>query len=312
MLATAVAMTKKDDGSNLAQARGILTSSVSFTAEYDGWMTYVPDRAMELIAWDAISPDGPEATAALTHMFEDRNPYGHWRTTWVNGWSLVAMARYAEHEKNRAETVNLKFDTNGGTDAIQLTTDAPTAMRNLRLGPNLKLDITADHLAYVRLRVVSKPPVTPIQPVAKNGLSVDRIYDRVNADGSVTPLTEPKVGDLIRVSLRVTLPGDHSRYLVIDDPLPAIFETVNNDFKSQSNGLGISTSDQGWNVSHSELRSDRAIFFFDDIDRSNNYTLTYLARCTLAGQGIAPPAKVESMYDPDNYALSASRVFNTK
>ncbi len=312
LLAAAIALTKNEDGSNLTKARALLTAKTPLAAKYDGWMPWSPDRALELIAWEAISPNGPEATATLERMFNDRNPYGHWRTTWVNGWSLIAMALYADHEKNRTETVAMKFDSNGGSEAIQLTPDAPTAMRTLQLGPNLKLDLTSDQIAFVRLRVASKPPVAPVQPVGKNGLSIDRIYHRINADGSVTPLTEPKVGDLIRVSLRVTLPNDDSRYVVVEDPLPAVFETVNSDFKSQSSGLGIRTSENDWNISHSELRSDRAAFFFDQIGNRGTYTVTYLARCTLAGQAVAPPAKVESMYDPDNFALSASRVFNVK
>ena len=54
------------------------------------------------------------------------------------------------------------------------------------------------------------------------------------------------------------------------------------------------------------------MFFLDHVWRKGTYTVTYLARCTLAGTATAPPAKVESMYDPENFALSASRVFSTK
>jgi alpha-2-macroglobulin len=87
---------------------------------------------------------------------------------------------------------------------------------------------------------------------------------------------------------------------------------VNSDFKSQSSAAGTRTSDSDWNISHSELRSDRACFFLDQVSHSGTYTVTYLARCTLAGRATAPPAKVESMYDPESYALSASRVFTSK
>lgn len=309
MLAAAIALGNPADA---ATARQVLTSKVPFNLKDDDWMPYSPDTALELIAWLAIEPDGPEATKTLDRMLNERNPYGHWRTTWVNGWSLVAMGRYAEHEENRAESVALNLETNDGTEAILLSPDSPTAIRTLTLGPNLKLNVSADHSAFVRLRVASKPPVAPIQPVANNGLSIDRLYYRVNPDGSMEPLTEPKPGDLIRVSLRVTLPKDDTRYLVIEDPLPAVFETVNTDFKSQSSALGIRTSENDWNISHSELRSDRAVFFLDHIWRKGTYTVTYLARCTLAGQATAPPAKVESMYDPENFALSASRVFTVK
>jgi uncharacterized protein YfaS (alpha-2-macroglobulin family) len=312
MLATAIAHGNQEDAAKLATARSILTSKVPFTLKDDDWMPYSPDQALQLIAWNTISPGGPEATKSLDRMLNERNPYGHWRTTWANGWALIAMAEYAASEKDHSDSVAIKFETNDGADTVQLSPDAPTAIRTLALGPNLKLGANADHSAFVRLRVASKPPVAPMQPVASNGLSIDRFYYRVNADGSAEPLTEPKPGDLIRVSLRVTLPKDDTRYLVIDDPLPAIFETVNSEFQSQSSGLGIRTSENDWNISHSELRSDRATFFVDQVWRKGTYTVTYLARCTLAGKATAPQAKVESMYDPENFALSASHVFTSR
>jgi len=27
-------------------------------------------------------------------MLNERNPYGHWRSTWANGWSLAAIGLY--------------------------------------------------------------------------------------------------------------------------------------------------------------------------------------------------------------------------
>ncbi|MBC8128177.1 MAG: hypothetical protein H8M99_13635, partial [Gloeobacteraceae cyanobacterium ES-bin-144] len=310
MLAAAIAQGNPDD---TATARAVMTSKVPFAIKSDSWMPHAPDKALELIAWISIDPNSPEATKTLDKMLNDLSPYGHWRTTWANGWSLVAMGLYAENDKaNTDESIAIKLDTNDGNDTVRLTPEKPTAIRNLALGPNMKLNATTDHNAFVRLRVASKPPVAPMQPTAANGLSIDRIYYRVNADGTTEPLTEPKTGDLIRVTLRVTLPKDDTRYLAIEDPLPSIFETVNTDFKSQNSALGVITSENNWNVSHSELRSDRAVFFIDQVWRKGTYTVTYLARCTLGGQATAPPAKVESMYDPENFALSASRVFIAK
>lgn len=312
LLATAIAAEEEDNAANLAIAKSVLTSKVAFKLRNDDWMPWSADDAYNLIAWLAVDPKGPEPTKALDRMLNERNPYGHWRTTWANGWSLLAMAGYAGNQQLSDQPVNLTFETATGTETISLTRDQPAAARSFKLTPDLKLDLTADQSAFVRLKIAAKPQIAPIQPVATNGLSIDRIYERVNADGSAQILTEPQLGDLIRVSLRVTLPKDNTRYLVIEDPLPAVFETVNTDFKSQRAAVGIRTSENDWNVSHSELRSDRASFFLDEVWRKGTYTLTYLARCTVAGQATAPPAKVESMYDPENFALSASRVFTTK
>jgi uncharacterized protein YfaS (alpha-2-macroglobulin family) len=312
LLATAIAVEEEDNEANLVVARSVLTSKVPFKLKDDDWMPWSADEAYKLIAWLAIDPEGPEPTKALDRMLRERNPYGQWQTTWVNGWSLMAMAAYAENQDLGDEPVSLSFDTAKGSEAILLSEEQPTASRSYKLGPDLKLAVSANRNACVRIKVAAKPQVAPVQPVANNGLSIDRFYERIDGNGSATALTEPQVGDLIRVSLRVTLPKDNTKYLVIEDPLPSVFETVNTDFKSQRAAVGISTSENDWQVSHSELRSDRASFFLDQVWRKGTYTLTYLARCTVAGQATAPPAKVESMYDPENFALSASRGFTTK
>lgn len=228
-------------------------------------------------------------------MLNDRSPCGHWRTTWVNGWSLLAMGTYADSQELTDESLAINLETSDGSATINLSSDQPTAARSFRLTPDLKLDLTSNLTAYVRLKAAAKPKLAPMQPVTTNGLSVDRIYERINPNGTAEFLTEPKVGDLIRVSLRVTLPEDNSRYLVIEDPLPSIFETVNTDFKSQASAAGVRTSENDWNISHSELRTDRAVFYLDQVWRRGTYTITYLARCTVPGAATAPPAKVESM-----------------
>ena len=275
-------------------------------------MPWTADEAYKLIAWVAADPSGTEPTKFLDKMLNDRNPYGYWRNTWVNGWSLIAMSAYADAQDANDKTIAMNLETTEGTEAINLSAEKPTAIRSFNLSPDLKLDLTSDQATFVRLNVAAKPKIMPQQPVATNGLSVDRIYERIKPDGSAEILTEPKVGDLIRVSLRVTLPKDDSNYLVIEDLLPSVFETVNNDFSSQKAAVGVRTSENDWNISHSELRTDRAVFYLDHVWRKGTYNLTYLARCTIAGQATAPPAKVESMYDPENFALSASRVFTTK
>ncbi|MEN9974193.1 MAG: hypothetical protein RLZZ282_199, partial [Verrucomicrobiota bacterium] len=312
LLAAAIAQAQPKEKGQLALARSVMTSKTPCSLKNDDWMPWSPHQATALIAWCAIAPNGPEATATLDRMLNERNPYGHWRTTWCNGWSLVAIARYAELAPPLTENVSLKLETQHDNQTIQLSAKNPTETRTQPLGPMLTLHVNADQNAFVRLRVASKPVVAQLRPVSHNGLSIDRLYDRINPDGSANPLTEPKLGDLIRVSLRVTLPKDDTRYLVIEDLLPAVFETLNTDFSSQNAALGIQTSETDWHVSHSELRSDRAVFFLDEVPRKGTYTVTYLARCTLAGQATAPPAKVESMYDPDHSALSASRVFLAK
>ncbi|MGB6220424.1 alpha-2-macroglobulin family protein [Haloferula sp.] len=290
-------------------AIAILRDPSPFTGKDHSWMRWQPDHAYRLLAWSSVDPSSDEATTAIDKLLRDRNPYGHWNTTWTNAWSLVALSAYAKAEENLSPTTLV---LNDGTEPLDLTLDSSSAAasKSFTLTPNLKLTATADGPAFIRINLAAKPKIAPMQPVAKNGLQVTRFYERVNSDGTSEPLDTPKVGDLIRVKLRVTLPDDDLRYLVIEDMLPSLFETVNNSFESQSANMNAGgTSENEWSVSHSELRDDRALFFLDRAWRNDTKTLTYLARVTLSGQALAPPAKVESMYDPENLALSASREF---
>ncbi|WP_367870985.1 alpha-2-macroglobulin [Luteolibacter sp. Populi] len=275
----------------------------------DSWMPWEADKALELLAWSAIDADSPQATAALEQLIRDRNPYGHWNTTWVNAWSLLALATYAEkHDESQTATVTLA--TADGPKTIVLKSGEPAIAMDFPLAGGLKLTASSDESAHVRVKLSSKPELIPQIPVAKNGMEITRFYERVKADGTSEPLGEAKLGDLVRVNLEVLMPARDARYLVIEDRLPAIFEAVNNDFASQAaNGNAGRTSENDWAISHSELRSDRAMFFYDRSWAGGKKVVSYLARCTMEGKAVAPPAKVESMYDPDNTALSASRAF---
>jgi uncharacterized protein YfaS (alpha-2-macroglobulin family) len=302
-------------GSNPATAKSILTSKVPFRLKPDGWMRWNADDSIRLLAWSTIDPQAKETTTTLDRMINERNPYGHWNTTWANGWGLLAMSTYAKNDKASLSgdwSAEMNPPLSSGT--VTLNQENPTVSATVAITQDLKLDINPKGTAYVRIKVASKPRIEPIKPVATNGLSVDRIYERIKADGSAEILTEPKVGDLIRVSLRVTLPNDDTKYLVVEDMLPSLFETVNTEFKTQTTatGAGADVSTNKWEVSHSELRTDRAVFFLDRVWRKGTYTLTYLARCTVPGVAMAPSAKVEGMYDPEFHALSASRLFTTK
>jgi alpha-2-macroglobulin len=307
-----LALAMAANGEDKASALAVLNSNKPFKAKDDSWMPWNPDEALNLLAAATLAPQDPELGKAVDKLMRDRNPYGEWRTTWVNGWSLLALSAYAKTESTRDDTVAISLGNGQETTAIRLSSETPVASQSIKTGAGLKLSVKSDGIAMVRATLASKPAVAPLQPIAHNGLEITRFHERVKPDSTTEPLFKPAVGDLIKVSLRVTLPHDDSRYLVIEDPLPAIFETVNSDFDSQKAANGPTTSEGDWHISHSELRSDRAVFYLDRVPNSGTYTLTYLARCTVAGEATAPPAKVEWMYDPENFALSASRLFHSK
>ena len=245
----------------------------------------------------------------MRKMISNRNPYGHWRTTWCNAWALQAMASYARNVEKNREPSTIQLVTQGATKTITLDANKPTQSMRIPLEKGMRLIISSNNTAHANIKLNSKPAIAPTGPWAHNGLSIVRRYDRMLTDGTTQPMGQPQVGDLIKVNLDITFPAALD-YVVIEDRLPSLFETVNNSFQSQSSRFSTS-SDRSWNISHKELRSDRAIFFFDRSWSHGTRTISYLARVTSAGTATAPAAKVEAMYDPEQLALSDSKKLTT-
>jgi len=310
LLALAIADSGAENAAELAKS--VLTTKVPLAAGNASWMRWTAREPLRLLALASIAPDSAETAAALDRLLKDRSPYGHWRTTWVNGWAMLAMAKMAETEAASSAPLLVSLHSSLGEETIELRPNSAPEPRSFLLNPDLALSVKSEHTAYARLRVAAKPAILPVEPVSTNGMSIERTYEKVFANGTTEPLDQPAPGDLVRVTLRVTLPNDDARYLVVEDPLPAIFEAINSDFETQRSAQGIRTSENDWSISHSELRDDRAVFYFNRTYHHRTFTINYLARCTLAGSAIAPPAKVEAMYDPEQFALSASRSFTAE
>lgn len=268
------------------------------------WMPYRNEDAFELLAWSTIRPGSLECEAALTKLLASRNPRGHWRTTWNNAWSLLAMSAYAKAHEISMEDIHLTIETSDGTIEATIPKGKPSHTIKLPVNGDFKLQASSDAPTYVRRTLAAKPKLAPLKSVSQKGLSVIRSYERVEADGSTAPLIEPKVGDLVKVTLTVGMPDRQLRYLAIDDPLPTSFKAINTDFASQA---GRIRANRNWRISHQEVRMDRVLFFVDYPQRSKNLTLTYQARITHSGDLYVPQTKVEEMYDPTSFALGATQ-----
>jgi len=270
----------------------------------DHWMTNRSDKAIALIAWTKIDPKNPKVDEILQAIIMSKSSRGHWRTTWVNSWTLMAMASYAENVESKRENITVSIYGQGSDNSKQivLTKENPTHSIDLTLEQAQQFIASSDSKAYANIYVEAKPEIAPAGAESHKGLKIARSYKRVNDKGETEPLTHPKVGDLVQVDLTVTFPKT-LYYVAIDDALPSIMETVNNDFVTQK--AAVRDPSQGnWNISRRELRSNRALFFLNRSWRNGPQTISYLARITSAGSVHAPPAKVEAMYDPSMYALT--------
>jgi len=126
-----------------------------------------------------------------------------------------------------------------------------------------------------------------------------------------------KTGDRVLVSLRLGV-REPARFVAVEDPLPAILEAVNPEFKTQQASSGKPlpewfTREDGdyWRSDFQELRPDR-VWFFADAVSPGDYVIRFVARVRAAGQATAPAAKAEEMYHPERFGLTDSFVLTSE
>ncbi|MGE9268008.1 MAG: alpha-2-macroglobulin family protein, partial [Verrucomicrobiales bacterium] len=284
-------------------ARALLASTTP-APEARHWMSRRHSASQRLLALATIDPAHADCEKALDELLRGRHSQGHWRTTWNNAWALLALGAYAENAEKIPAENHIHLVINDKTTRITLDENTPTHRLRVPLAAGLTVSAHADSHLHLRSQLSAKPKIRPLQPVAQNGLQISRLYQRVKSDGSLEALKNPRLGELVKVTLKLTAPRNDLRYLAIDDPLPAAFEAINTDFQSQA---GRVQKDHNWSVSNQEIRSDRVLFFIEHVHRAGLIELSYHARITSAGDTHAPPAKAELMYHPENFALSASQ-----
>lgn len=227
---------------------------------------------------------------------------------------MRALGAYAQHEKFTVPAVVTSYSKGAKNGKLTLGEGLSSAELTLPFRPAdgdgpLSLGIPDDATIYAHIEVRARPRIVSQKP-RSNGLTILRKYNKVLPDGTLAAADKLEIGDMVRVQLDIEVPGE-THYVAVDDPLPATFEAVNPEFKTQASRT---VEEKGWSRWHSdfrELRTDRALFFRDHISSGGKFTLRYLARVIADGDTIAPPAKVEAMYHPDIYGLSATEQINT-
>jgi uncharacterized protein YfaS (alpha-2-macroglobulin family) len=174
----------------------------------------------------------------------------------------------------------------------------------------LKLTVPADRHAFARVESRAWSNLREFAGENK-GYGITRSYAKLLPDGNTQGLDNLRVGDMIIVRLIIDSPGP-GRYLAINDPLPSVFEAINPEFDTENVHVeAVPEGVEDWFCDYRELRTDRALFFTDNPPAKGKFTLSYLARVAAEGEVIAPCARIEAMYEPEKFGLSATQRIRT-
>lgn len=262
------------------------------------------ELAVRLMAWCRVQPDHPEVDRLVAELLDARRD-GHWITTQGDAWALLGLAAYARQVEGALLAGNGVVKWAADERAFELPAVARTFETTFQASspdgaPPLWLENPQQRRWFAQATITGHARVVE-QPRQDRGFALQRRYELVADDGRLRPFEAGHVGDRVLVTLRLEV-RQPAHFVAVDDPLPAVFEAVNPEFKSRATSAGeLAGSD--WVSDFRELRADRALFFCDRLG-PGTYVLRYLARVRGAGEALAPAAKAEEMYHPERFGLT--------
>jgi uncharacterized protein YfaS (alpha-2-macroglobulin family) len=182
--------------------------------------------------------------------------------------------------------------------------------------PGSEAELAVSRAGAGRLYYTTRLEFTPTTPpsATDQGLRVERQYERFVEGGDGPTGTTFGAGDLIRVTLTVTLPTER-RYLAVTDTLPAGVEVVDGWFRTTAADLAressVQSADESWEdwwrrggFDHVEKYDDRVVLFATRLSQGR-HVFSYLVRATTAGTFAAAGTWAEQIYAPEVHGRSA-------
>ncbi|MGQ9584938.1 MAG: Ig-like domain-containing protein [Anaerolineae bacterium] len=314
-----------------------LTSAAILSATGAHWEEATPDHwtmntdtrttSMALMVLARLRPDSALAPNVVRWLMVSRKE-GRWQTTQENAWALMALTDWmvatGELEADYSWRATLNGELLGEGAANAQNVDQAVVLRKEVAGL-LREDVnrlvlerpappatqTGKGRLYYAAHLRYFLPVEEVKAMDR-GIQVTRRYEL--ADEPDKPITQAKVGDVIRVKLTLVAPYS-LYYLVVEDPLPAGCEAIDVSLKTTSGvyaqGPTVERKADNqrrwwfwwWEPSHSELRDEKVALFTTHLVKGT-YEYTYLMRASLPGEYLTMPTHAYEMYFPEVFGRS--------
>jgi alpha-2-macroglobulin len=190
----------------------------------------------------------------------------------------------------------------------------PDLLREVAAGTEADLVVSragTGKLFYAtRLQYIPSDPPPP----SDQGMRVERRFEKFVENGESPAATTFSAGDLIRVTLTVTLPKER-RYVAVSDALPAGVEAVDSWFRTTATDLAKEASTQPVDASFEarwrrggfdrvEKYDDRVLLYATRLSEGR-HEFSYLVRATTSGTFNVAGTWAEEMYAPEVNGRSA-------
>ncbi len=292
--------------------------------DQSNWNTDTRTTAIILSTLSLLDPENPQNANAVRWLMASRTK-GHWEGTQETAWSLMALTNWitatGELEADYRYAVALNGTRLGGGIA---TPENPQQNTQLVVDISDLLPDEINRLAFARdggkgtmyytAHLNAALPVEEIEPLAR-GVAVSRAYYRL--DNLEDPVDSAILGELLLA--RVTIVNPNAlHYLVVDDPLPAGLEAVDQtlitspqsvEVPPESSKDDISTRGWGWWYFTNIQRRDEKVVLSASYLPAGTYIYTYLVRASTIGQYKVIPTSAQEFYFPEVYGRGAGSEF---
>jgi uncharacterized protein YfaS (alpha-2-macroglobulin family) len=272
--------------------------------------------ALSLKALSRIKPDSAILARVARWLVSNRRSSYYWNSTKDTAFAILGLIDYLKVSHELSPDYDVEVYLNGETVLTQHLSSSATSQTFVikRKGNEIAGDNQVRVVKRGRGMIYFSTSLDyhgGEEEVAARGsadLNLTREYLRLRIveDGyklkwSLEPLTgEIHSGDLLVVRLKIN--GSKGRHMMIEDPIPAGAEQVDN-----IGNLNLDyTSGYSWTdwYSSREFRDQRTVFFLDYFD--GEATFQYAMRVQVPGEFRIAPARAEFMYQPAMESNSAS------
>jgi uncharacterized protein YfaS (alpha-2-macroglobulin family) len=258
-------------------------------------------EASTALALRALTTAGKKDVAeqAARYLYQNR-PREYWRNSFATAQVIEALTLFSKVYTDTKPNSQYQVVLNGKeissgkmtslTEEVVLPISLSSKENVLQIVKNGEGDIYST-LIVDEFRTSKKPKAVD------DTLKVERTYS-----GDFT------VGDTIIVNLKVSNIPDGSRYLVVEDVLPAGLIPINPIFDNETDSGRYRNYYSGYSYpSAQEITKEGMITSFEYIN-SDVIEFTYKARVVTRGIFNTPPATAALMYDPDIYGRTSSSI----
>jgi hypothetical protein len=286
---------------------------------FDATETSVEATAFAVQALVRRDPNNPLLERAVRWLMLNRTG-GYWSTTKQTAMAVYGLLSFMRARGETAQPVSVDVFVNGASagrrtfsaaamtapDPVVITMPASTGDNQVRI---VKRE---GGVVYWSAAAVYFDTTGAAARTGDRHLAIARRYavlTPVTVKGRIVYREQPftgaaNAGDVLSVRLTVAGSADW-RYLVLEDPLPAGVEAIQD---TTAYPLEREAPNAWWYGSRVEYRDARTVFFQETFDRGR-YDYSYLVRVISPGQFRAIPAQVSPMYVPGVLASSEPQSF---